>query len=246
MSEAPITREQFVTFLNAVNGDLTPGTAGISSNTNISYKGNVIFAAGNGINREAGTWVAQGESTTALTHVSWYGAVAYAEWLQDNLQLFLPETPTAFGLSKVSLPTEAQWEYACRAGTTTAYYWGAAFDGAYAWCSGNSSGVAKPIKAKSVNPWGLYDMSGNIYEWCSDIFSNSDTTPMSYNTYAASAAGQTDPVGVASNGQGATRHSLRGGNYSSAESAVRSAHRSYDPADAPAAVNGFRVVIIPN
>lgn len=66
------------------------------------------------------------------------------------------------------LPSEAEWEYACRAGTTTAYYWGEKIDGAYCWHSFNSDDENHPVAQKLPNAWGLYDMSGNVAEFCAD------------------------------------------------------------------------------
>ena len=64
----------------------------------------------------------------------------------------------------LDLPTEAQWEYACRAGTTTTYYWGSIMDDDHAWYNSNSEGVTHPVGSKTPNAWGLYDVIGNIME----------------------------------------------------------------------------------
>jgi formylglycine-generating enzyme required for sulfatase activity len=66
------------------------------------------------------------------------------------------------------LPTEAQWEYACRGGTTTDYYFGSASADEYAWHVGNSEHTAHPVAQKLSNAFGLYDMIGNLREWCND------------------------------------------------------------------------------
>lgn len=68
------------------------------------------------------------------------------------------------------LPTEAEWEYAARGGTTNHFFWGAVIHGDYAWNYANCTGRTRPCGTKKPNPFGLYDTSGNVYEWCFDFF----------------------------------------------------------------------------
>jgi len=89
-----------------------------------------------------------------------HAANKYAEWLSAKTGEFY------------RLPTEAEWEYACRAGTTTPYYFGAAADqlGDYAWFAANSSGKYQKVATKKPNQWGLFDMLGNAMEWTLDAY----------------------------------------------------------------------------
>jgi len=125
----------------------------------------------------------------------------------------------------VRLPTEAEWERACRAGTKSTYYTGdsdADLDRA-AWYGKNSRNTTHPVGQKIPNPWGLYDMHGNMLEWCADRF----------ETYKAEAA--ENPQGPA---QGADRV-LRGGSWNYLPGRCRSASRAGHFPDARFV--GFRV-----
>jgi formylglycine-generating enzyme required for sulfatase activity len=129
--------------------------------------------------------------------VSWDDAVSYCRWLSSKTG------------SNYRLPTEAEWEYACRAGTTTKYYWGNKIDGSYCWYYDNSGGGVHPVGQKISNGFGLYDMSGNIWEWCSDW----------YGDYSSSSV--TNPIG---SGSGSFRV-LRGGGWYGIAGHCRSAYR---------------------
>jgi len=98
-----------------------------------------------------------------VERVSWMDAMAFCGKLNER-ELAADRLPEGF---KYTLPTEAQWEYACRAGTTDEY---AGDPQSMSWYDENSGGKTHPVATKQPNAWGLYDMSGNVLEWCSDWY----------------------------------------------------------------------------
>jgi formylglycine-generating enzyme required for sulfatase activity len=131
------------------------------------------------------------------------------------------------------LPTEAEWEYVCRAGTKTAYYNGDSEPALaeVAWFRDNSGGKTQPVGRKKPNAWGLYDMIGNVYQWCSD----------GYEQYPLGAA--TDPSGNVHSSFGGV---IRGGSWGSYPSDCRSAHRDKYTAARGANFIGFRICVDSN
>jgi formylglycine-generating enzyme required for sulfatase activity len=126
------------------------------------------------------------------------------------------------------LPTEAEWEYACRSGTTTAYGFGddASRLGDYGWFEGNSDSSTHPVGEKKPNAWGLYDMHGNVWEWCQDW----------YGDYPSGSA--TDPTGATS---GSIR-AFRGGGWLFFARGCRSAYRIWCTPEYRSYGLGFRVL----
>ena len=126
------------------------------------------------------------------------------------------------------MPTEAEWEYACRAGTTTKYYSGNSENGlsGSGWYDANSGDKTHPVGQKAPNSWGLYDMHGNVWEWCSDW----------YGKYSNENA--TNPQGASS---GSDRVE-RGGSWLGSAHDCRAASRSYGHPNGRNYNIGFRVV----
>lgn len=104
--------------------------------------------------------------------------VGHVSW--DDVQEFIQKLNEKEGTDKYRLPSEAEWEYACRAGTTTRYSFGDSESklGDYAWYDDNSGNKPHPVGMKLPNPWGLYDMHGNVWEWVQDKwYRNYDGAP---------------------------------------------------------------------
>ena len=125
-----------------------------------------------------------------------------------------------------ALPTEAQWEFACRAGTTSDY---AGNLGEMAWYDSNSGSGTHPVATRKANAWGLYDMHGNVWEWCADWYAN----------HPGGAA--TDPIGPST---GSARV-YRGGSWSLVGSGCRSASRDWSTPGKRDYSLGFRVAAVP-
>ncbi|KIO77813.1 sulfatase-modifying factor [Pedobacter lusitanus] len=138
----------------------------------------------------------------AMTH---YNAIQYCKWLYARTGVFY------------RLPTEAEWEYACRAGSTTEYAFGddAATLSDYAWSKENSGGKTHPVGQKKPNQWGLFDLYGNVGEWTYDQY-----VP---DFYAAQQSGTAyNPVAAPAK---LYAHVIRGGSYEDASQELRSAAR---------------------
>jgi len=146
------------------------------------------------------SYFSNGGDNCPVENVSW-----------DNVQGFIQELNQRAGGKKYRLPTEAEWEYACRAGSATTYCFGSDKSGLgeYAWYNNNSCEKTQPVGQKKPNAWGLYDMHGNIYEWCKDWKGEYPTYPV------------IDPTGPA---RGSFRV-LRGGSWYCKAAPCRSANR---------------------
>jgi formylglycine-generating enzyme required for sulfatase activity len=215
------------------NGHVTATTSGLHDNLDGStqlLKG--LGAAGYDISFSAGVFSCI-NPTHPVKDVNWYGSVAYCDWL--SLQQNLPRAynhstwqcnaGNPYTAPGYRLPTEAEWEYSCRAGTQTPFNTGSCLDagteanyygpGPYTGCpTGPSVGWTVPVGSYPANAFGLCDMHGNLWEWCNDW-------------YGAYGGAVTDPVGA---GAGSYRV-FRGGVYNNyaryCRSAIRSAYSPY-------------------
>jgi formylglycine-generating enzyme required for sulfatase activity len=153
-----------------------------------------------------------------VVEVDWKDAVAFCDWLGQKED------------KDYRLPTEAEWEYSCRAGTTTAYSFGDHPNKlkAYGWCDDNAGGAAYKVGEKKPNSWGLYDMHGNVWEWCEDWYDKD---------YYQKSPGQ--------NPQGPTAgryRVVRGGSFDDPPRDCRAACRNYGAPWFRSDGLGFRVV----
>lgn len=226
MSKYQVTNTQYAAFLNAKevqyetgisNGWISGNGAKCTWGTN---SGQIMVLTHTwGVKWDTDKWVAQtGYENHPIISVTWFGAKAYADWIGG------------------SLPTEAQWEYACRAGTTTSFFFGEDENnmGSYGWSWENNTTNGeiygtKAVGRKQTNNYGLYDMHGNVWEWCSDW----------YGTYGNGP--DINPTGPAT---GLFRI-LRGGSWDFSAQNCRSAFRSNGLPDDASNFIGFRVAVVP-
>jgi len=157
--------------------------------------------------------------------VTWYDAINYCNRISQKEGLTPVYTVNGENVTwnqnanGYRLPTETEWEYACRAGTTTRFSTGNNIT------TSQANSRIQEVGSFAPNPWGLYDMHGNVWEWCWDWYGN----------YSSGA--QTDPKGASSG----SYRVIRGGGWGSGETNMRSANRSYSILSTGGRSIGFRV-----
>ena len=167
----------------------------------------------------------------AVSYSDIRGSTNGAQWPKSNAvdsDSFLGKLRARTGLD-FDLPTEAQWEYACRAGTTTKYSYGDSANGNYMWYEDNSSRKTHSVGIKQPNPWGLYDMHGNVSEWCLN-YGNGDLI------------GGTDPKGpTKSTSWSYVAREIRGGSWYRDSTWCTSSYRYNRPPSDTSNSFGFRL-----
>jgi len=171
------------------------------------------------------------DSNLPVEQVSWFDAIEYCNKrsIREGFTPVYSRTGDIVIWNRQAngyrLPTEAEWEYACRAGTKTPFYSGTLVDEA-GWYRGNSGQKSRPVGEKLPNDWGLYDMHGNVLEWCWDWL---DYYP---------SENETDPFGP----ETGTQRVYRGGAWSMQNIHTRSAYRFGNHLNMRSFFLGFRVV----
>ncbi|MBN1364357.1 MAG: formylglycine-generating enzyme family protein [Syntrophaceae bacterium] len=192
MDKYEVTNAQYCRFLNEKGNQSEGGRTWLD-----------IGSAARKIVRQSGQYVPKsGYADHPVIEVTWYGANAYAKWAGKRL------------------PTEAEWEYAARGGNKSRGYKYSGSDnlGAIGWYNDNSGGNTHPVGKKPPNELGLYDMNGNVWEWCADWYDDNYYNKSSYE----------NPAGPSSSKYRV--RVLRGGSWCDITSSVRCSNRgNFDP-----------------
>ena len=161
-----------------------------------------------------------GRGTRPVINVSWEDAVAYVQWLSEQTE------------KSYRLPTEAEWEYAARAGTSTAWSFGDDKQTLheFAWYSKNAEGKTHPVGEKAANPWDLHDVHGNVWEWVQDCW---------HGGYEG--APKDGSAWLEADGGNCGLRVVRGGSWSNEPESLRSANRGRFDADGRYSHIGFRL-----
>lgn len=218
MAETPVTVGQFRAFVD-----------------HSGYRSDAERETDRGVRvREDGQWVQMPDRSwqdvfaddpnRPVVGVSWRDAQAFVLWLNE-IETAAGRLPDGF---RYGLPSEAEWEYAARAGNRSRWYFGDSRQllDAHAWYMGNSGGSPQPVANKPPNPWGLYDMHGNVWEWTRSVWT--DRLPGGY--WPASAVD--DRAG---------HRVYRGGSWANEANQTRSAHRLRSAEDFRSSSVGFRI-----
>ncbi len=180
----------------------------------------------------------KGSDDLTVENVSWFYAVNFCNKMSEKgkrtpfYRIINSTDVVDVGGNGYRLPSEAEWEYACRAGSATLFPFGddAGKLGEHAWYSSNSQSKTHYVSQKSPNAWGLYDLLGNVWEWCADWYDE--------NYYASSPAA--DPPGAS----GASYRVFRGGCWRFDAGGCRPAARAGNAPETRGSCVGFRVAAV--
>jgi formylglycine-generating enzyme required for sulfatase activity len=214
ISQYVITIENFLHYINSSD-----------NNNNIQWNATSCPIDKAGKDKDIGRrcW---GEMTQPMIEVNWNDASNFCQWL-THVEIKQNRIPAKY---HYRLPTEAEWEYCCRAGTTSIYNFQGGSESTlhkYAWIDTNSNKQTHPVGQKLPNEWGLYDMHGNVWEWCQDIYREYS------NNHAVDPCSTTAQIGYV----------RRGGSWINSASHCRSAYRNFWEADCAFNYLGFRIVL---